>query len=152
MAEALAYAHGRGILHRDIKPANLLLDGAGNAWVSDFGLAKTQEHALTETGDLVSTIRYMALERSSPRAVVVEGQGVAAPGGGADAGGLVGGDRPAPPGRCARRVSPLLHPERLLRDTQTRNALAYLYRQDFGGVPRRDSVEKVVGIIPILAG
>jgi serine/threonine protein kinase len=63
VAEALAYAHGRGIIHRDIKPSNLLLDSAGLAWVSDFGLAKTQEHALTETGDLVGTIRYMAPER-----------------------------------------------------------------------------------------
>jgi hypothetical protein len=41
----------------------LLLDTAGIVWVSDFGLAKTQEQALTETGDLVGTIRYMAPER-----------------------------------------------------------------------------------------
>ncbi|MCI0463948.1 MAG: serine/threonine-protein kinase, partial [Gemmataceae bacterium] len=63
VAEALAYAHGRGIVHRDIKPSNLLLDCAGLVWVSDFGLAKTQEQALTETGDLVGTVRYMAPER-----------------------------------------------------------------------------------------
>ncbi|MCI0464779.1 MAG: serine/threonine protein kinase [Gemmataceae bacterium] len=63
VAEALAYAHSRGILHRDIKPSNLLLDSAGVVWVSDFGLAKTQEQALTETGDLVGTVRYMAPER-----------------------------------------------------------------------------------------
>src|SRR5207237_2299256 len=63
VAEALAYAHSRGIVHRDIKPSNLLLDSAGMVWVSDFGLAKTQEQALTETGDLVGTVRYMAPER-----------------------------------------------------------------------------------------
>jgi WD40 repeat protein/serine/threonine protein kinase len=63
VAEALAYAHGRGIVHRDIKPANLLLDTAATIWVSDFGLAKTEEQGLTETGDLVGTVRYMAPER-----------------------------------------------------------------------------------------
>ena len=62
-AEGLAYAHSRGIVHRDIKPSNLLLDSAGIVWVSDFGLAKTQEQALTETGDLIGTVRYMAPER-----------------------------------------------------------------------------------------
>src|SRR5262249_9429870 len=62
-AEALAYAHGRGVIHRDIKPANLLLDTTGVLWVSDFGLVKTQDAALTETGDLIGTLRYMAPER-----------------------------------------------------------------------------------------
>jgi WD40 repeat protein/serine/threonine protein kinase len=62
-AEALAYAHAHGIIHRDIKPANLLLDTSGVLWVSDFGLVKTQDQALTDTGDLVGTLRYMAPER-----------------------------------------------------------------------------------------
>lgn len=62
-AEALAYAHARGIIHRDIKPSNLLLDGNGIVWITDFGLAKTGDHGMTHTGDILGTIRYMSPER-----------------------------------------------------------------------------------------
>ena len=64
VARALEYAHTQGIFHRDIKPSNLLLDAQGTAWVADFGLAKAVEgDNLTNTGDIVGTIRYMAPER-----------------------------------------------------------------------------------------
>jgi WD40 repeat protein/serine/threonine protein kinase len=65
VAEALHHAAGQGVLHRDIRPSNLLLDGQGNVWVTDFGLAKvaTDRDNLTHTGDIVGTLRYMAPER-----------------------------------------------------------------------------------------
>jgi WD40 repeat protein/serine/threonine protein kinase len=62
-AQGLAYAHARGIVHRDIKPSNLLLDHAGVVWIADFGLAKADDEGLTETGDFLGTLRYMAPER-----------------------------------------------------------------------------------------
>ncbi len=64
-AEALEHAHGAGVVHRDIKPANLLVDGKGNLWITDFGLAQFQSDAgLTLTGDLLGTIRYMSPEQA----------------------------------------------------------------------------------------
>jgi serine/threonine protein kinase len=64
-ASALEHAHQMGIVHRDVKPANLLVDGRGNLWVTDFGLAQFHHDAgLTRTGDLVGTLRYMSPEQA----------------------------------------------------------------------------------------
>ena len=63
VAGALDYAHKQGIVHRDIKPSNLLLDLHGIVWVTDFGLAKTDDQQnLTTTGDILGTLRYMPPE------------------------------------------------------------------------------------------
>jgi eukaryotic-like serine/threonine-protein kinase len=72
-AEALEYAHRRGIIHRDIKPANLLVDMNHNLWVADFGLAHLHsEQNLTRTGDLLGTIRYASPEQVSGQRVMLD--------------------------------------------------------------------------------
>jgi WD40 repeat protein/serine/threonine protein kinase len=63
VADALDYSHKQGVLHRDIKPSNLLLDAGGTVWITDFGLAKADDQQdLTQTGDILGTVRYMPPE------------------------------------------------------------------------------------------
>ncbi|MBI3865096.1 MAG: serine/threonine protein kinase [Planctomycetia bacterium] len=64
VALALAHAHEAGVLHNDVKPANLLLDGAGNVIVTDFGIGRrTAVDAEAAEEHQVGTLRYMAPER-----------------------------------------------------------------------------------------
>jgi hypothetical protein len=66
IAQALAYAHRRGIVHRDIKPANVMMD-SGHAVVSDFGVALlaagSSQDRLTKTGASPGTPAYMSPEQ-----------------------------------------------------------------------------------------
>ncbi len=64
VAEAVQFAHTRGVLHRDLKPGNILFDESGQPFVSDFGLAKLlgSESDLTRTLALMGTPNYMAPE------------------------------------------------------------------------------------------
>ena len=64
VASGLDALHAEGLFHRDIKPANILLDDAGTAYITDFGLAKdTQGSLLTKPGQALGSLDYMAPEQ-----------------------------------------------------------------------------------------
>ena len=69
IAEAIHYAHERGILHRDLKPSNVLIDTNDQPRVTDFGLARRLEgdSELTVTGQVLGSPNYMPPEQAVGR-------------------------------------------------------------------------------------
>jgi len=69
VCEAVQHGHEKGVLHRDLKPSNLLVGSEGRAKVIDFGVGRvvdieaSVQKDLTNTGELVGTVRYMSPEQ-----------------------------------------------------------------------------------------
>lgn len=69
VAEAIHFAHQRGLLHRDLKPSNVIVDAFDVPHVTDFGLARRTEgdENLTVTGQVLGTPNYMPPEQADPQ-------------------------------------------------------------------------------------
>jgi serine/threonine protein kinase len=68
LLDALSHIHAAGIVHRDVKPANVLVGPDGRARLTDFGIALAEgSTGLTETGQVIGTLKYLAPEVASGR-------------------------------------------------------------------------------------
>jgi serine/threonine-protein kinase len=71
IARGLSFAHQQGLIHRDVKPQNVLMNGDGQAKVTDFGIARSLDvkHGMTQTGTVLGTSDYIAPEQAQGQRV-----------------------------------------------------------------------------------
>src|SRR5437868_14271985 len=71
VARGLSFAHQQGLVHRDVKPQNVLLNGDGEAKVTDLGIARSLDvkHGVTQTGTVLGTSDYIAPEQAQGQRV-----------------------------------------------------------------------------------
>jgi beta-lactam-binding protein with PASTA domain len=67
--EAAGFAHRHSVIHRDFKPHNVIVDDAGHAKVTDFGIARAGASEMTETGSIMGTAQYLSPEQAQGHAV-----------------------------------------------------------------------------------
>jgi serine/threonine protein kinase len=75
VAEALHYAHTKGLVHRDIKPENILIDDKGKPYVADFGIAlRDEDFGKGSDDELIGTPTYMSPEQARGEGHLVDGR------------------------------------------------------------------------------